>query len=141
MNRHPGYGATRHGRIRTRQPANARSGSWPGYVAIAFALGLALGGCSESAGPAGAAAAGGAPHPGEETYNRYCFSCHAAGVANAPKHGDREAWAPRIAKGRALLLETTRAGIPPGMPAMGLCLSCTDEDLVAVIDYMILAAE
>lgn len=100
-------------------------------------------GCSESSNetPAPRAAAGDGPapaaHPGEETYNRFCFSCHAAGIAGAPRTGDARAWAPRVAKGEDLLLESTIEGIAPGMPAMGLCRQCSEEDLRAAIDYMI----
>ncbi len=75
--------------------------------------------------------------PGERVYNRYCFSCHAAGVAGAPRVGDMGAWAPRIAKGPETLLATTISGIAPGMPPRGLCSECTDEELAAAIDYMI----
>ena len=99
------------------------------FLSSILVLGL-LGGCGEAAdlGPS---------HPGETIYNRSCFSCHAAGVADAPVPGDAEAWAPRIAKGEALLLESVRVGMPPGMPPMGLCMSCSDEDLAAAIDFMI----
>jgi cytochrome c5 len=89
-----------------------------------------LGGCGEQ--PPGEAT-----HPGEAVYNRSCFSCHAAGVANAPRPGDAEAWAPRLAKGRELLLESVRRGMPPGMPPGGLCTGCSDEELAAALDYML----
>lgn len=74
---------------------------------------------------------------GETTYNRFCFSCHAAGIAGAPKVGDLDAWAPRIAKGTDLLLQTSIEGIPPGMPPRGLCMACTDDELRSAIDHMI----
>lgn len=90
----------------------------------------ALAGCGEG-GDAGQT------HPGEAIYNRSCFSCHAGGVAGAPIPGDSEAWAPRAAKGMDALVASVREGIPPGMPPMGLCMSCTDEDFAAVIDYML----
>jgi len=106
---------------------------------VAAVLLSALAGCSDNAGTRGVAGVAD-KHPGEETYNRFCFSCHAAGVAGAPKFGDVEAWAPRLAKGRELLLKSTREGITPGMPAMGLCTSCTAEDLENVVDYMIVTA-
>jgi len=76
-------------------------------------------------------------HPGEQIYNRYCFSCHAAGIASAPRTGDAEAWQTRLAKGREALLQATIDGVPPGMPPMGLCSSCTEEELSAAIDYML----
>ena len=102
---------------------------------------LTMVGCSEGGGGAdatgGQSANAGASRAGEDIYNRSCFSCHAAGVAGAPKTGDAAAWAPRIAKGPELLLESTKTGIPPGMPPMGMCMSCSDEDLAAAIEYMI----
>jgi len=76
-------------------------------------------------------------HPGEKTYQNYCFSCHTPGLSGAPKTGDVEAWAPRIAKGADLLLVTTIEGIPPAMPPRGMCFDCSDEDLAAAIDYMV----
>ena len=80
-----------------------------------------------------------AEHPGKQTYERYCFSCHAAGVAGAPKLGDAEAWTARIELGEDVLLQSTLEGIPPGMPPMGLCNTCSEERLRQAIDYMILA--
>ena len=76
-------------------------------------------------------------HPGESIYNRSCFSCHAGGVGGAPIPGDEEAWAPRVAKGMDALVASVRDGMPPGMPPMGLCMSCSDEDFAVVIDYML----
>ncbi|MFM8354485.1 MAG: c-type cytochrome [Gammaproteobacteria bacterium] len=110
--------------------ANGRR--WRG-MALVLMLGLA--GCGQGGGRDGAATA--EAHPGEATYTRYCFSCHAAGIAGAPRAGDAEQWAPRVAKGRDALLASTIAGIAPGMPARGLCNACTDEDLGQAIDYMI----
>ncbi len=74
---------------------------------------------------------------GEQTYNKFCFSCHAAGVANAPRLGEMEDWRPRVAKGLDLLVQTTIDGIPPAMPARGLCMGCSDEDLRNAVAYMI----
>ena len=101
----------------------------------AVAVVAMLAGCGES----GTQTAGteAEAHPGEQTYTRFCFSCHAAGIAGAPKVGDVELWAPRIAKGADALLASTIAGIPPGMPARGLCSQCSDEELANAIDYMI----
>ncbi len=77
----------------------------------------------------------------EEVYNRYCFACHASGAAGAPRLGDSAAWAPRIAKGFALLLQNTIAGYGNGlMPARGLCNDCTDEELEEVLRYLVEAS-
>ena len=78
---------------------------------------------------------------GETIYRQYCFSCHSSGVNGAPRMGDVEAWALLEEKGDAELLRTTKEGILPFMPEMGLCLNCSDEELTAAIDYMMLRIE
>jgi cytochrome c5 len=104
-------------------------------MVLAAAVLAVLAGCGDG----GSQTAGGevAAHPGEQNYTRFCFSCHAAGIAGAPKVGDAEQWAPRIAKGSEALLQSTIAGIPPGMPARGLCNQCSDAELADAIDFMI----
>ena len=97
---------------------------------------LILAACSEP-GPSGADAEPVPVHPGKEVYERFCFSCHAAGIAGAPKTGDAEAWAARLDKGMDQMLRSTIEGMPPGMPQRGLCLKCSDEELTAAIDYML----
>lgn len=74
-------------------------------------------------------------------YDKTCATCHAIGVANAPKFGDTEAWAPRIAKGMDALYASSIEGIPPGMPAKGMCFTCSEDDLKAIVDYMVEAAQ
>lgn len=73
---------------------------------------------------------------GGDVYDRFCHTCHGTGLNEAPKIGDAEAWAPRLAKGMDTLLQTTRTGLNL-MPMMGLCMSCSDAELQAAIDYMI----
>jgi len=101
---------------------------------------LGLIACGEASRDAAAAGEPAPPrHPGEDIFNKFCFSCHAAGIAGAPRVGDAEAWAPRVAKGRALLLKSTIDGMVPGMPPMGLCPQCSEEQLSAAIDFMVRA--
>jgi len=57
-------------------------------------------------------------HSGEEVYAAQCAACHAAGIAGAPKMGDKEAWAPRIATGFGTLLTSVLKG-KEKMPAQG----------------------
>ncbi len=98
---------------------------------------LLIWGCSESQNSEGSASRPASVPPGEEVYNRFCFSCHAAGIAGAPKTRAPEAWGSRLAKGRAALLQATLQGLPPGMPPKGLCTQCSEGELSAAIDYML----
>lgn len=73
---------------------------------------------------------------GQKIYQASCQACHAAGVAGAPKTGDKEAWAPRIAKGNDALLSSVKNGLN-AMPPKGACMSCTEEELQAAIAYLV----
>ena len=68
-------------------------------------------------------------------YDKSCKVCHAAGVAGAPKTGDAEAWAPRLAKGMDVLVKSVNTGLN-AMPPKGMCFDCTDADYRALITYM-----
>ena len=60
---------------------------------------------------------------GEAIYKQYCFACHLTGVAQAPKTGDMEAWAPRAATGFDTLYKTVinGKGAMPRGPASRIC--------------------
>jgi len=73
---------------------------------------------------------------GKNIYDTKCFLCHAAGVAGAPKFGDKEAWAPRIAKGTDALMHTVMNGLN-AMPPKGTCMDCSEADLKAAMEYMV----
>ena len=77
---------------------------------------------------------------GKELYDTKCMACHTSGVANAPKFGDKAAWAPLAAKGMDALLASVKQG-KNAMPPMGTCSDCTDDEFKAVIQYMIDAAK
>jgi len=77
----------------------------------------------------------------ESNFNKSCATCHNAGVAGAPKFGDVAAWAPRLEKGMDTLYSSTINGLPPAMPQKGMCFSCSDDDLRALVDYMVDAAK
>jgi cytochrome c5 len=55
---------------------------------------------------------------GEEVFKAQCTTCHTAGVAGAPKFGNKEDWAPRIAKGLDALVQSALHG-KGNMPAQG----------------------
>lgn len=88
--------------------------------------------------PEKVAAAGG---NGESVYKAGCVACHAAGVANAPKLGDKAAWAPRIAKGKPVLYDHAVKGFNNVMPAKGGNASLSDADVKAAVDYMLAQAK
>ncbi len=72
----------------------------------------------------------------EEIFNSTCMACHATGAAGAPKVGDTAAWAPRIAQGMDTLHKHAISGFNM-MPPKGTCASCSDDDIMAVVDYMV----
>ncbi len=76
----------------------------------------------------------------ESNYKKTCATCHNIGVAGAPKFGDAEQWEPRIAKGMDVLYTSSINGMPPGMPAKGMCFNCSDDELKAIVDYMVEAS-
>jgi cytochrome c5 len=73
---------------------------------------------------------------GEEIYNTSCLACHASGAAGAPKFRDAAQWAPRLAAGLESLYTNSINGMG-AMPAKGLCMACSDEELKSAVDYMI----
>lgn len=92
------------------------------------------------AAPAGPAAGGGALAKGEDVYKKTCSVCHAAGVAGAPKLGDKADWQPRIAQGNAVLYGHAIKGFTGAkgmMPPKGGNLALSDADVQAAIDYMV----
>ena len=76
---------------------------------------------------------------GEQVYKQSCVACHASGAAGAPKMGDAAAWKPRIDKGVEALYASVMNGIPgTAMMAKGTCAACSEAELNAAVDYMLL---
>jgi cytochrome c5 len=73
---------------------------------------------------------------GEEVYNGACVACHGAGIAGAPKTGDKALWAPRIAQGVATLYEHAIKGFKT-MPAKGGQVALSDDEVKASVDYQV----
>jgi len=78
-----------------------------------------------------ATTAGGPP----ALYAQTCQVCHAAGVADAPKLGDKAAWAPRLAKGVDGMTATVIQG-KGAMPPRGGS-SASDAELRTAVAYMV----
>lgn len=80
------------------------------------------------------------PTDGIGVYEVVCAACHGAGIAGAPKVGDRGAWSSRIAKGTATLYKNSIEGYTGSagvMPAKGGRVDLSDELIQAAVDYMV----
>tara|TARA_B110000444_G_scaffold254689_1_gene287636 strand:+ start:1823 stop:2272 length:450 start_codon:yes stop_codon:yes gene_type:complete len=71
----------------------------------------------------------------ESTYQMSCFACHGTGAAGAPILGDADAWTERMAKGKDTVVANAIDGLN-AMPPKGLCMTCSDDNLRALVDYM-----
>lgn len=72
-----------------------------------------------------------------QTYQNTCFACHGTGAAHAPEVGDVIEWEIRLEKGLDTLVKNTISGLNGIMPAKGLCVDCSDEQLKAIVEYML----
>lgn len=87
-----------------------------------------------------AAAAPAAELGGEEVFNMACLACHGAGVAGAPKMGDKAAWAARIAKGGETLHKHAIEGFQGTagfMPPKGGRMDLADKSIINAVDFMV----
>lgn len=75
------------------------------------------------------------PRDGATVYGTFCIACHASGVNGAPKIGNADEWAPRIAQGKDVLLKHALEGFN-AMPAKGTCMDCSDDEIIAAIDHL-----
>ena len=73
---------------------------------------------------------------GKKFYDQVCAACHAAGVAGAPKVGDKAAWQPRLAAGVDGLTASAIKG-KGAMPPKGGAATASDADIKAVVSYMV----
>ena len=72
---------------------------------------------------------------GKGLYDKACFACHAAGVAGAPKFGDKAAWAPYISQGLDNMVKVAISG-KGAMPPKGGSYA-SDEEIRAAVQYMV----
>jgi cytochrome c5 len=128
-----------------KEPAVPAAGAAPApapAAAAAAAAGMPAPAPAAPAAPALAASTPVAGDTGKTLYGQACIACHGAGIAGAPKFGDKAAWAPRVAQGTATLYQHAIAGFQGKlgvMPPKGGS-SAPDADVKAAVDYMIAAA-
>jgi len=80
---------------------------------------------------------------GKKVYDGACVVCHGAGVAGAPKLGDKAAWGARIAQGNSTLYEHAIKGFQGKvgvMPAKGGA-AVSDAEVKAAVDFMVIAGK
>ncbi|MCE9642041.1 MAG: c-type cytochrome [Betaproteobacteria bacterium] len=74
----------------------------------------------------------------DETYKSACGACHDAGLAGAPKLGDKAAWAPRVKQGKEALYKIALQGKPgTAMMPKGGVAKLSDAEVKAVVDLML----
>lgn len=96
---------------------------------------------SEEDAAASEEASGGSDLDGAALYaSSGCVACHDNGVAGAPTKGDSEAWAARLEKGADELYASAINGIG-AMPAKGGNPNLSDEEVMAVVDYLMAEAQ
>ncbi|WJF90386.1 c-type cytochrome [Paraburkholderia bonniea] len=76
-----------------------------------------------------------AAQAGKALYQQVCQVCHAAGVLNAPKFGDKAAWAPRLKEPMETVYNYALHG-KGAMPPKGGS-GASDADVKAAVDYMV----
>jgi cytochrome c5 len=87
-----------------------------------------------------AAAAQPTNRSGQQVYETTCVACHGAGIAGAPKFGDKTQWAKHIAKGRDALYAGAVNGVQAStgvMPPKGGNPGLSNAEVRAAVDYMV----
>lgn len=90
------------------------------------------------AGQVAAVSATDAERTGEQVYSTACMACHTTGAAGAPKLGDEADWTARMeARGLDGMYKSAIEGFQ-AMPAMGLCMDCSESEMKASVDYLLI---
>ena len=95
---------------------------------------------SALAAPAAATTAAATDLPGEQVYQQVCTACHGAGVAGAPKTGDKAAWSDRLAQGAGTLNKHAIEGFQGKagyMPPKGGRTDLTDQSVINAVEHMV----
>ncbi len=118
----------------------------PGADSTAPAADATPAAAGDTAAPAPAAAAsapGASAEVGKKIYDASCVACHGAGIAGAPKLGDKDTWAPRLAQGNDVLYTHAIQGFQGKtgmMPPRGGS-TASDDEVKAAVDYMAAASK
>jgi cytochrome c5 len=103
----------------------------------ALAIKPAAGATAEAGGGSSGAAM---PTSGQQLFEQTCSACHGAGIAGAPKAGDKAAWARHLAKGLPTLYQHALhgfTGTSGTMPAKGGRTDVPDPMVEQAVNYMV----
>jgi cytochrome c5 len=100
--------------------------------AVAAAAAPVVAAVTTAAAPAGA-------DKGKALYEKACVACHAAGVAGAPKFGDKAAWSGKVGAGVDALTASVIKG-KGAMPAKGGS-GASDAEIKEAVEYMLKAVK
>ena len=120
-------------------PTPAAGGAMPAVAMPTAAAPVSEAGAKPAAAPVQVAAATTVADAPPALYAQICSACHAAGVAGAPKFGDRAAWAPRVAQGIDALTASAIKGKGAMPPKGGSAAS--ETEIRTVVTYMVNAAK
>lgn len=73
---------------------------------------------------------------GKAVYDTVCYKCHRTGIDDAPKTGNKEAWAPRVTQGMDALYKSVMEGKGAMDPRAGVP-ELTDDEIRAGVDYLV----
>lgn len=135
--------ASKAGATWKEAPVAAAPATAVATAAPAMAMAAAPAAAPAAPAPAAAPVAAG-PADGKKVFDGACAACHGAGIAGAPKFGDKAAWAPRIAQGAATLYQHALNGYQGKsgvMPPKGGSLNLSDAEVKAAVDTMIAAGK
>jgi cytochrome c5 len=127
----------------------------PFAITLAVALAAALAGCGRHEATSTSTASDssragvdtstmGAGPSGQAVYDKTCQVCHGAGVAGAPKLGDKADWGPRIGQGTPVLYQHAIQGYTGkkgAMPPKGGNTALSDADVKSAVDFMVSKAK
>lgn len=133
------------GRTEAAEPASAESGDSSGQSEPAVEEAAAIDEAASDDAAADESAASSVSLPefdedslaqGKEIYNGVCVTCHAVGVAGAPKLGHQADWEQRLANGLDAVYAAAIQG-KGGMPPKGGRVDLSDEEFKKAVNYMV----
>ena len=80
------------------------------------------------------------PREGKTVYDANCAGCHDAGVAGAPKPGDKDVWQARLAQGLDVIVKKSIEGFEGKsgvMPPRGGNAVLSDKEVSNAVTFMI----